>query len=446
MIPKKKHLYIPIELKNRELDSQVILASDACKNGYRVYIGTHAAIYSLLRSKRSKGGIFLDKGTQRKQLTEWIRSKCEAIYILDQELGPSVEDTATPHEENFISNRFYPGTIEMIDGFFCVGPVIFDAASAAFGSQEIVHKSGWPRIDIQQKFADKIYADQIQELKKNHGQFLLFISDFGLLHPLDQMRDADRVETLLHAMPRENWDKTYRDFETTVRILIAWDKDPDVPKIIVRPHINEDIRIWQKSLSGLTKTFVIHKGEITPWISASSGVIHRGSTVAIQAKLMNKAVFYIKEAATAHERPRIEKFSDFVVSAVKPPLGNVQKGSQSTDIKTLFNEVIYADAGTASARMIDVLNQEETELETRISRTKVFLSYLTPRALRRLLGLTRDEFAWLIGSSSRQPQRKNIPHGIRQKDLRVGLKVDLQAEQIQTRFIGINLWELDLNE
>ena len=91
MSKHEKHLYIPIELKNRELDSQVILAAEACLRGFRVYLGSHAAIYTALRTKKFRAGIFLDKGTKVESLTKWIKTKCERVFILDQELSPSLQ-------------------------------------------------------------------------------------------------------------------------------------------------------------------------------------------------------------------------------------------------------------------------------------------------------------------------------------------------------------------
>ena len=59
----KKTIYTSIEIKNREYDSQLILAARAAQRGYRVYLGTHAAIYAVLWKKKKKGGVYLDKGT-----------------------------------------------------------------------------------------------------------------------------------------------------------------------------------------------------------------------------------------------------------------------------------------------------------------------------------------------------------------------------------------------
>ena len=60
----KKTVYICIELKNRELNTAIMLAARAALNGYRVYFGSHAAIFTLLKTFSVKNGILIEKSTQ----------------------------------------------------------------------------------------------------------------------------------------------------------------------------------------------------------------------------------------------------------------------------------------------------------------------------------------------------------------------------------------------
>ena len=54
---KKQTIYICTEIKNREYVSNIFLAMHSALRGYRVYLGTHAAIYALMRKKIKKDGI-----------------------------------------------------------------------------------------------------------------------------------------------------------------------------------------------------------------------------------------------------------------------------------------------------------------------------------------------------------------------------------------------------
>ena len=441
---QKRHLYIPIELKNRELDSQVILAAEACSKGFRVYLGSHAAIYNALSTKRLRAGIFLDKGTQIEKLTKWIRTKCEFIFILDQELNPSAEITENEHDRNLVETRFYPGTKTLIDGFFCVGPVILNSAREYFEDETKIHGTGWPRIDLQTRYAKKIYFKQISELADKHQEYLLFVSDFGLLTPLSEVKEARTIIALLGIAGEEFWNITYRNFEETIRILRSWDSNPLIPKIIVRPHIVEDIRIWKESLKGLSKTQVIHDGDITPWISASAGVIHRGSTVSIQAKLMGKSLYYIEEAATSHNRILVKNISDFIVNEINPPLSAPLDAGNVARVAQALSGVIFSSNESAAKNIVDILLRQTSIFEDPISIPKVLVNYLKPKAIRRFFGLVRDEINYLIKPNAQMPQSKNLPGGILRKDLEIAMHAEDYFKPLQLRRIGINLWELDL--
>ena len=58
----KKTIYIPIEIKQREYLSNLLIAINAVEKGFKIYIGTKAQIFDLLLNKSKKGGIFLYKG------------------------------------------------------------------------------------------------------------------------------------------------------------------------------------------------------------------------------------------------------------------------------------------------------------------------------------------------------------------------------------------------
>ena len=78
---KRPTIYICIEQKNREYDEKLLLAAELTLKGYRCYIGTHAAIWALLRVKNEQSGIYFDKGTQLPIIMNWIKTKCKYLYV-----------------------------------------------------------------------------------------------------------------------------------------------------------------------------------------------------------------------------------------------------------------------------------------------------------------------------------------------------------------------------
>ena len=57
----KVTIYLPVEIKGRELKSHIILSKFAAKLGMRTYIGSKPAIFRLVKKKKTKAGVFVYK-------------------------------------------------------------------------------------------------------------------------------------------------------------------------------------------------------------------------------------------------------------------------------------------------------------------------------------------------------------------------------------------------
>ena len=57
----KKTVYIPIEWKNRELDSFILFSKFLIENNFRIIIGSKKSVFFLLKRKKKRSGIFFYK-------------------------------------------------------------------------------------------------------------------------------------------------------------------------------------------------------------------------------------------------------------------------------------------------------------------------------------------------------------------------------------------------
>ena len=419
----KPTIYFCIELKNRELDSQVLLASKLVNEGFRCYIGTHASIFTLLKAKKSKSGIFFDKGTLPYERMKWVREKCESIVILDQELSPAQSDplkklTGWP-------SRIYPNTENFIDKFLCVGPKTYSAGLLRFNNdQNKVVMTGWPRVDIWRWYGASIYADEIANIRKTYGNFLLFISSFGV------------SSNIFLTNPDSGYISSGNsEFLKAISTIKYWDSDQEFPKVIVRPHISEDVRIWERNLKDVRKTYVNKDSNVTPWVLASSGIIHTGSTVSLEAKLAGKTVNLLMHNAKVNLNDPTTLASDYIVN---------KDGRESiTGKKSALSDFVNLENEPSINRIIIELKKLGPTSQIRANRLKIVFVQFNIYTVFRLIGLVRHEIEWKLKLTMSPPYTNFIPKGIRKKDILKITAKERLSPSIKIRRVSLNCWELE---
>lgn len=280
----RKTIYLPVEIKARELSSKILLSVIAAKNGFRVYLGTKPAINKIVMEKKNANGIYLYKGGLSLVDLKNIKSKVDHFVVLDEEMGPAV----TNLDQNY-RGRIYPGTDDMIDRLFLIGAShlkSLERVRPVLARKAVV--TGWPRIDLWRPQFKSQFDLEMKTIKDKFGDYLLFSSDFGVVdevmmaHEVKRIKLSDYDEGGQHLFINQ-LGAALSDFKDFVAWLRKVDALPDFPPVIVRPHPSEDISTWHASLSGLEKTKVIYEGEISPWLYSSRGLLHRGCTTAVQA-------------------------------------------------------------------------------------------------------------------------------------------------------------------
>ena len=434
-------VYICIEQKNREYDEKILLAAELGMQNFRCYIGTHAAIWALLRTKKERSGIYFDKGTQLPETMKWIKSVCEYIVIMDVELGPVVKNIDymfSPFLDYPHLSRLYPESEKSIDKYLCIGPKIFDHAIEAFGKdREKVVMTGWPRMDLWEGLGSELYSKDIIKIRRKHGKFLLFASNFTSISDPGR-EDISDIEWEIKSL---NFDL----FSKTISILKIWDKDPNVPKIIIRPHISEDAQIWKIALGKLKKTFIIHKGDITPWLFASEGLIHRGSTTSIQAELGNKNTYYISEVAENGDDDVSQRISRYIVGTGSSPRfypSYVNLDADRLKSRKILESVLFFSPSGATQEVVDSLVDLNSVPIEKHRANKLRVSQFNKKAALRALGLVKHELTWKLSLTRLPSQLHNTPWGLGLLRIKKVMKLKSKYQQLNVRLITFNLWEI----
>ncbi|WP_440650502.1 surface carbohydrate biosynthesis protein [Candidatus Pelagibacter sp. HIMB1495] len=386
---KKINIYIPIEIKNRELLSKVLLSNFLIKNNkkkVRCYIGSKTQIKKLISFKKSCGGVFIYKGgLSLNQLLE-IKKKIEKFLILDEELGPAVDNL-----ERSMSKRFWEGTEKYIDRLYVIGKYAFEVGKKVYPKLDSrIIMSGWPRVDTWRPELNYIFDHSVKKLRKKYGNFILFSSDFTFnsINRINKEKDKWRnsewkvMSTNLSGI-EDNAKKVFLDYQDTIKLMHELDKNINVPLIIIRPHPSDDLLEWRKLSKSFKKIKIIFQGEMSHWIYASSGVLHRGCTSAIEAYMAG-----IKTGHIITNKDRVRKSLSYNLSEHLYNSNQIlefckknikKKPIPPTHYSELFNKFVNVEKKYASEIIAeDIINLDITsELPCRYNRLKYVLDSLS---------------------------------------------------------------------
>lgn len=273
----KKTILFTIELADRELLAKCLLATEMVKLGFRVYIGTFRSIHEI--RKKLNSCIFFHKSAYKRRMQQYKREMGATIAILDEEAGIAIPSRMV---DDFCRNRYESLNKDSYDYVFTIGDGYTSRLQSMPNMAGInVISTGWPRIDLWREEYSGMHSDRISELKKEHGDYLLFVSSFGFTSK----------EGYEYQLSRASYDE---DIKTLHNVYSALQNYIDLLKnlatdgtqnIIVRPHTSESIEEWRSIFKDYPNIKVIRQGDITPWLLAASGVITYRSTVNVQAAL-----------------------------------------------------------------------------------------------------------------------------------------------------------------
>ena len=141
-----KNIYIPIEIKARELSSHLYLAAHAASQDFQSVIGSKTSIYNLVVNKKSREGAYLTKGFMYPHRLKPIRDKCEFIGILDPEIGPASLDVPRA-----LRRRVLTESIDLIDAYFVSSEEIKEyVKSFSLNLYKKTIVTGWPKVQMWQ--------------------------------------------------------------------------------------------------------------------------------------------------------------------------------------------------------------------------------------------------------------------------------------------------------
>lgn len=280
----KPNVLLTIEHGAREILPKTLLAKHLAHRGFRVFIGSTESMEILAR--QIPPSIFFHKSTLNRSSVE-IKELGHTFVFMDEEGGSTIPRSQLPQ---WCLDRYKTVSSEFQDLIFLPGRPVEKEIGEQIRTKGVrCVTSGWPRIDLWRKEYRAVFSKDANAIHRKYGRFILFPTSFGKAAWLnaDDSQSKSR-QTFDRQVYRIKQDAFLRHLDLVRYLSHGIAKEMT---IVVRPHPNERSKDWRKHLKGLKNVVISKKGDIAPWIIASSALIQWGSTSVIQASMFGKESF-----------------------------------------------------------------------------------------------------------------------------------------------------------
>ncbi|SFM06800.1 surface carbohydrate biosynthesis protein [Gracilibacillus orientalis] len=285
-------LYLPIEVKVRELDAKLLLSYYAIQQGYQVIIGDQPNVTETLAQYPqgiyfAKGG---PKGFRKRMITSAVDNG-QTVVELDEE-GLLIE------KKRYIRDRMRKDTLQFVEHEYCWGEHQKQVISNTYPDMAYkCHVVGNPRFDLLQPKYRSLYQKEVKSLQEQYGEFILINTRFSIYNAAKGKKDTVFVQHI-----KELYESFLKMIEKTARRFSHL-------TIIIRPHPAENFNSYRQAFRDLSNVHVVHEGVINKWLLAAKMVIHNGCTSGIEAFLLDKPVIaYIPFETEDTELPNLLGF------------------------------------------------------------------------------------------------------------------------------------------
>ena len=299
-----KIIYIPVEIKARELISKLFFIAENIKENFIFFIGN--------KTDTRRATSLFGKGVYFYKSINWydtdriknIKNKGHVYISLDEEGGATQSDYLS--FQSLLKYRSSKENISLVDRIFTWGNFDYKGWCNKYQNYKTkIFKTGSPRFDLwRPEIYSKIFKDEILQLKK-HSPFFFIPSTFISSHDWLQreianekkMKKNNKKISAKLLKKRINARKdSYKNYLAYIKMIKKLSKDFPEHKIIIKPHPSENILDWEKKFKNkkYSNILIDNKFDLTAYIAASKCVIFSESTAGIQSIIMDKKAISYK--------------------------------------------------------------------------------------------------------------------------------------------------------
>jgi len=290
-------IYLPIQIKKRAFVAKLLLAYLSLKYGYKVVIGKRHSVKRIALSNCD--GIFLEKDFfgKKGEYFEMFKNRDMIFYGLDDE-GLVFHD-----DEEYINRRVDYESLKYMKCVFAWGKRHERILKEFLGENESdkVVLAGNPRVDLLGEVLKYAYKEEIADIKKRCGNFIIFNSFFALangIRPIEsQLKRLKKMKKNISQEMLDYWYGFYKHqkklFDKIKDELLELAEDSSL-NIVIRPHPNEREKTWCKIFKGYSNVTITKDYDIFPWIYCADVIMHNSSSTGVESYLLGKNVIALK--------------------------------------------------------------------------------------------------------------------------------------------------------
>ena len=186
----KPRIYLPIEIKNRELVSRIYFGIYASKIGWSVIIGRKNRFSNFI--KKLRPGNYISKSVgDFKKIDGYLTENKFVKSFIDEEGLMSFDET-------FTHRRTTKDILKKIKNYFVWGNNHFNEMKKLHPEFENKLKIvGNPRIDIIKDKNVRLYEEESKKIKRIYGSYFLLATKFGKVNYIKRKNSIDWYDTQL---------------------------------------------------------------------------------------------------------------------------------------------------------------------------------------------------------------------------------------------------------
>jgi len=369
-------LIIPVENQVRELDPKLLLACIAAKQGFSSYIGSRLELdFRIASLPRS---IYLSKSMTARSIKMFriMRKLGHEIAVWDEEALVHMQP------ETYFTRRLAVDAIKHVSTLFAWGRENVDLWNQypELPKGLPIHTTGNPRGDMLRPELRDYFKDEVDALRKQHGDFILintnfsnvnaFVPSLNLFLPEKTPSVDKKYARGAVGMSRE-FAEGLHDFKQAVfddfrQMIPAIERFFPDHTIIVRPHPIENMDVYNDIAANCSRVKVINEGNVIPWLLASKVLVHNSCTTGIEAFILGVPAltymasrdayydegFYLLPNKLSHQCSTSEELQTSLGKVLAGELG-AAAGSDRTKLIEYYLEAL--DGPLACERITDLL-------------------------------------------------------------------------------------------